>query len=113
MTDRADRQAEMAAKAPGGRIPPEFREAFGRLAKEHGDLALLDAMLEAIRGYAVAGAAAVQTKRDGDPSIECPACRAREASIRKTKEALARTTSTAITQGAGGAERHQGGDYAD
>ena len=75
-----------------GRIPEPFRVAFARLAKEHGDLALVDAAAQLLVGYATIGARAALADRKGDKEEQCPRCRERDTQIRQIEEITRRIT---------------------
>jgi hypothetical protein len=75
-----------------GRIPEPFRAAFKRLAKEHGDLALVDAAAQLLVGYATKGARATLANRKGDKEEQCPRCRERDAHIKHIEETTRRIT---------------------
>ncbi len=89
-----------------GRIPQPIREAFARIAKEHGDLALVAACAQVLTDYATVGARTALTKRDGDKTTECTRCRERDLHIKRIQEVTQRVAG-AVPQGATNTSNHE------
>lgn len=73
-------------------IPEDLKADLGGLAKRYGDVALIEAMAESLRTFAVATARRQLAEKKGNPEIECPRCRERDAHARQIEETLKRTT---------------------
>ena len=77
-------------RARGAAADP-LMEEMSRLAKEYGDPELLRVCQVVIGKYATLGASRALMQRKGDKSIDCEACREREAQARQIEETLKRS----------------------
>ncbi|HET7273830.1 MAG TPA: hypothetical protein VFI91_01535 [Longimicrobiaceae bacterium] len=73
-------------------MPPDLKNQFSRLAKEYGDVILVQACVEVISGFATIAAKKQLTERLGDPQERCPRCRERDANRKVYEQAIKRTT---------------------